>query len=150
MMKTKIKVFVSEKGQSLMELAVSIMILFIFLAGVVDVGRALFHFIAMRDAAQEAAVYGAVYPSHCDQIRDRAYTALNSSPSIQIKTLVDGMECHEAVKINNKVCYGKEIRVTVRDAEFPVTMPFLGFFLGKQTIPLEAYVTGTVLRPPCK
>jgi hypothetical protein len=149
-MKTKIKTFVSEKGQSMMELAVSITVLFIFLAGVIDVGRALFHFIAMRDAAQEAAVYGAVYPSHCDQIRDRAYTALNQSPSLQIRTVIDGMECHEAVKVNNKACYGKEIRVTVRDPEFPVTMPLLGFFLGRQTISLEAYVSGTVLRPPCK
>jgi hypothetical protein len=148
-MMKKIQVFASEKGQSMMELAVGIMILFIFLAGVVDVGRALFHFIAMRDAAQEAAVYGAVYPSHCDQIRDRAYSALDNSPVIQITTMVDGMECHKAVKINNKACYGKEIRVTIRDPEFPVSMPFIGFFLGKQTIPLEAFVTGTVLRPPC-
>jgi hypothetical protein len=149
-MAKKIKIFTSEKGQSMMELAVSVTILFIFLAGVVDIGRAIFHFIAMRDAAQEAAVYGAVYPSHCDQIRDRAYTALNKSPAIEIKTMVDGIECHEAIKINNKACYGKEIRVIVRDAEFPVTMPLIGFFLGKQTIPLQAYVTGTVLRPPCK
>jgi hypothetical protein len=149
-MKNKIKIFASEKGQSMMELAVSIMILFIFLAGVIDIGRAIFHFIAMRDAAQEAAVYGAVYPSHCDQIRDRAYSALDNSPAIQIKTMIDGMECHEAIKVNNKVCYGKEIRVTIRDPEFPVSMPLIGVFLGKQTIPLEAFVTGTILRPPCK
>jgi hypothetical protein len=148
-MMKKIKIFASEKGQSMMELAVGIMILFIFLAGVIDVGRAIFHFIAMRDAAQEAAVYGAVYPSHCDQIRDRAYSAMDNSPVIQINTMVDGMDCHKAVKINNKVCYGKEIRVTIRDPEFPISMPFIGFFLGKQTIPLEAFVTGTVLRPPC-
>jgi hypothetical protein len=52
--------------------------------------------------------------------------------------MVDGMECHEAVKINNKACYGKEIRVTIRDPEFPVSMPFIGFFLGKTNHPLEA------------
>jgi hypothetical protein len=148
-MRDKIKHFTSEKGQSMMELAVGIMILFIFLAGIVDLGRAIFHFIAMRDAAQEAAVYGAVYPNHCDQIRDRAYTALDRSPAIQIKTLVDGVECHEAVKVKNKACYGKEIRVTIRDPEFPISMPFIGAFLGGQTIPLEAFVTGTILRPPC-
>jgi hypothetical protein len=148
-MKKIIRITSSEKGQSLMELAVGVMILFIFLAGIVDIGRAIFHFIAMRDAAQEAAVYGAVYPSHCDQIRDRAYSALDKSPAIQITTMVDGMDCSEAVKINNKVCYGKEIRVTIRDPEFPLSMPFIGAFLGKQTIPLEAFVTGTVLRPPC-
>jgi hypothetical protein len=148
-MAQKIKHFTSEKGQSMMELAVGIMILFIFLAGIVDLGRAIFHFIAMRDAAQEAAVYGAVYPNHCDQIHDRAYTALDRSSAIQIKTMVDGVECHEAVKVKNKVCYGKEIRVTIRDPEFPISMPFMGAILGSQTIPLEAFVTGTILRPPC-
>jgi Flp pilus assembly protein TadG len=149
MMLYKIKTFTSEKGQSMLELAVGIMILFVFLAGIIDIGRAIFHFIAMRDAAQEAAVYGAVYSSHCDQIRDRAYSAMNNSPAIQIITTVDGMDCSEAIKLNNKVCYGKEIRVTVRDPEFPLSMPFIGAFLGRQTIPLEAFVTGTILRPPC-
>jgi Flp pilus assembly protein TadG len=69
-----------EKGQALMELAVSITVLFIIVAGVVDIGRMLFHYITMRDAAQEAAAYGSIYPTHCDQIRDRAWIAMASSP----------------------------------------------------------------------
>ena len=45
----------SEKGQSMVELAVSVVVLLILLAGVVDLGRLAFYYITLRDAAQEAA-----------------------------------------------------------------------------------------------
>ena len=48
----------SEKGQSLVELAISLMVLLLILAGVVDLGNMMFQYMAMRDAAQEAASYG--------------------------------------------------------------------------------------------
>ena len=50
-----------ENGQSLVEMALSMTLLLILLAGVVDLGRAFFTFIALRDAAQEGASYAAVY-----------------------------------------------------------------------------------------
>ena len=50
-----------ESGQSLVELALSMTLLLILLAGVVDLGRAFFTYIALRDAAQEGASYAAVY-----------------------------------------------------------------------------------------
>ena len=50
----------SEKGQSLIELAFGIVVLLILLAGIVDIGRLLFFYISMRDAAQEGAVFGQI------------------------------------------------------------------------------------------
>jgi hypothetical protein len=154
-----------EVGQSLMELAVSITVLFIILAGIVDLGRMFFHYIAMRDAAQEAASYGSIFPTHCDQIRDRAEIAMGSSPAVIVavdingfygadEAMYPGTEFTEPCSIADDkpmhACHGNEIVVTLRDDEFPVTMPFIGSFLGKQTIPLETTITGTILRPPCK
>jgi hypothetical protein len=139
-----------EKGQALMELAVSITVLFIILAGVVDLGRMLFHYIAMRDAAQEAAAYGSIFPTHCDQIRERAWVAMDSSPFVTVTTLIDGAACSDVVNDKERACYGKEIRITLRDPAFPITMPFIGTFIGGQSINLEAHITATVLRPPCK
>jgi len=45
----------SEHGQSMVELALTITILMILLAGVIDMGRAFFTYMAMRDAAQNPA-----------------------------------------------------------------------------------------------
>jgi len=47
----------SERGQSLTELAVIVVIMIIILAGVVDLGGVIFQYLAMRDAAQEGASY---------------------------------------------------------------------------------------------
>jgi hypothetical protein len=151
----------SEVGQSLMELAVSITVLFIILAGIVDLGRMFFHYIAMRDAAQEAASYGSIFPTHCDQIRDRAEIAMGSTSNVAVSVTVKGFygadpdeaSFSESCSIANgkpmHACHGNEIIVTLTDAEFPITMPFIGSFLGRQTIPLETTITGTILRPPC-
>jgi Flp pilus assembly protein TadG len=140
----------NEKGQALLELAVSLTVLLIMIAGVVDLGRMLFHYIAMRDAAQEAAAYGSINPTHCDQIRDRAWIAMASSPQVTVTTTIDGADCAAAASNPAKACYGKEIRVSLSDAAFPITMPFIGTFLGRQTVSLEAHITGTILRPACQ
>ena len=48
----------NENGQSLVEFGVSVVILLILSAGVVDAGRAFFVYMAMRDAVQEGALFG--------------------------------------------------------------------------------------------
>ncbi len=150
-----------EKGQSMAELAISITVLFIILAGTVDLGRMYFHYTAMRDAAQEAASYGAVFPTHCDQIHDRAWMAMDYSDAVDVSVEIEGNlmgdpsrpgfsnTCIAAASNTSKACHQNTIRVTLRDPGFPVTMPFLGTFLGKQTIPLSTTITDTILRPPC-
>ncbi len=150
-----------EKGQSMAELAISITMLFIILAGTVDIGRLYFHYVAMRDSAQEAASYGAVFPTHCDQIRDRAWMAMDYSGAVEVTVMIEGRtgglpggaafsdNCIDAAANTQKSCHNNAIRVTVRDDGFPITMPFLGTFLGRQTIPLSTSITDTILRPPC-
>ncbi len=142
-----------EKGQSLAELAISMTLLFIILAGTVDIGRMYFHYTSMRDAAQEAASYGAVFPTHCDQIRDRAWMAMDYSNAVEVSVTIEGTsfsdDCIIAAVNTNKACFLNTIRVTIKDPGFPLTMPFLGTFLGRQTIPLSTTITDTILRPPC-
>jgi hypothetical protein len=136
-----------ERGQSLMELAISIVILLVVLAGIVDLGRMLFYYIAMRDAAQEGSVYGIVNPGYCPQIADRARNILSDPTGVQIDVRIDGVQCASAT--SNQACAGREIRVTVIDPDFPITMPFLGALLGGQSVTLKASVSGTILRPVC-
>ena len=137
----------SEKGQSMVELAVSMVILLVLVAGIVDLGRMFFAYIGMRDAAQEGVVYGITEPAQCQGIEDRAVSLLNDSTDIQVTVLVNGVDCGSASAAD--ACSGNALWVTVTDPDFNISMPFLGTILGRQFIHLEAEVSGTILRPAC-
>lgn len=131
-----------EKGQSLVEFAITLVILLILLAGLIDTGRALFTYLALRESAEEGALYGSTDPSDTAAIEERA---VNSSD------MVRGFETDVNVQVNviGAACTGNAIVVTVTYANFPLTMPFLGTIIGSQTIPISATATNTILRPGC-
>ena len=56
------KRFISERGQSLVELGVSLVILLYLLSGAAEFGVLFFQFVQLRDAAQEGALYGSMNP----------------------------------------------------------------------------------------
>lgn len=140
-----------EKGQSLVELALGVVVLLILLSGIVDLGRAIFTKFAMQDAAEEGIVYGTSFPTDCDQIHKRV------EYNISNRALQGGMAISATIEANDgsfidcslipfaQVYAGKEIRVTVTK-NFPVSMPFLGTIIG-QSIPLVATANGIILRP---
>lgn len=138
-----------EKGQSLVELAFTVVLLMIMIAGIVDLGRIFFHYITMRDSAMEGIAYGSIQPSNCAQIVERIRSSLNDPYTMTISILMNGESCSTASAVSD-ACTGNDIEITVTDEEFPITMPFLGTFLGKQSISLETTVHGTILRPACR
>lgn len=133
-----------ERGQSMVELALSFIILLALLAGVVDLGRAFFTFMTMRDAAQEGAAYGSLFPANADGIEDRVRQASNAPIDL---TSADIRVIPQVVE--GEPCAGSGIRVDVYYDNFPMVMPFFGVFMGRNTIPLHAWVTDEILRPPC-
>lgn len=140
----------SFKGQSLVEFAISMVILLIILAGVVDVGRALFTYISFRDAAAEGAAYGALFPTYCNQIQDRSLSVLGYPATIQANISIDAYTCATALGVSpTPACLGHTITVEVRDPHFDITMPFLATFLGTNHFPLSAVVKNTIIRTPC-
>ena len=52
----------AQEGQSLVEVAISFSLLVLLLGGLVDLGHAFFIFIALEDAAGEAALFAAIEP----------------------------------------------------------------------------------------
>ncbi len=65
MMKRKLRALlpaINERGQSLVELAISLTVMLLLLAGAVTFGMALFSYVAIRDAAQEGALFGSFNP----------------------------------------------------------------------------------------
>src|SRR3989337_2167244 len=53
-------------GQSMVEFAISLMVILLLLAGAINFGLALFTYVQMRDAAQEAALYGSISSNHAE------------------------------------------------------------------------------------
>lgn len=128
----------SQSGQSLVEFAIGLVMLLILIAGIFDVGRALFTYMAMRDAAQEGAQYGSINPTAGDiDIRTAGASDmiqdLDNAGVIVIGVTMSGINC------------GESITVRVDYPNFPVTMPLLGSFIGAQTFPISASVTDTIL-----
>ena len=134
----------TERGQSLVEFAISLTVMMMLLAGAVEFGIALFQFVQLRDAAQEGALYGSIHPGDDANIMARVRTASPSpidlyDPDVTIVITYPNGAPH---------CEGKGIQVNV---SYPhqISMPFISPIIGSNTIPLTASVTDTILTPVC-
>ena len=132
----------SEKGQSLVELAISITILIYLLSGAVEFGIAFFQFVQLRDAAQEGALYGSLNPTDTAGITARVQG--QSDTPIDLTTVVPAITYTDP----DLQCEGQGIVVTLT-YDHDIFMPFIPEFIGSSTIPLTATVTDTILTPIC-
>jgi len=81
----------SERGQSLVEMSVGLVILSMIVMGILDLGRVYFLYLALQDAAGEAALYLSIHPGCpidpnpttdgdvCDNPENALYRAKHSS-----------------------------------------------------------------------
>lgn len=58
----------SERGQALVESALSITVLILLLSGLIDVGRAVYTYIAIHNAVAEGAYYGSAFPARLNSL----------------------------------------------------------------------------------
>ncbi len=158
-----------ERGQGFMELAISLVFLLTLLAAVIDLGWAFYTMIALRDAAQEAAAYGALCPVdgsgniNYTQIRNRlkasATAPLNINDITDDRAIITFLDTSQNViastdaavlPTSTKTAPGKGdfIRLDVTVLHKIMT-PFVGTFIGKWEYPLNVKVSDTVLRDKC-
>ena len=157
----------SEQAQSLVELAVSFMLIMFILAGAVDFGRAYFALIALRDAAQEGVIYASINPEpgDVDEIEERVKES-SSNPidfsqftgaDIDISWEIDGVVYSEGSPPanpcagfynNGSVLDSNSITVTVK-YDFPFTMPMISNIFPGGTLQLSVDDQHTILRPQC-
>ncbi|HLO29019.1 MAG TPA: TadE family protein [Anaerolineales bacterium] len=140
----------SERGQSLVELAISLVVLLYLLSGAVELGILFFQYVQLRDAAQEGALYGSTKPYDLPGIEARIRGASGSpidlqSPDVTIKISADGIDSGDAAYYT-KACEGWGIKVEVSFTH-KVFMPFMPKIIGRDTIPLTGSVTDTILSP---
>ncbi len=132
-----------EHGQSMVELALMITLLMVMLAGTLDLGRAFFTWLALRDAAQEGASYGSIKPGDDAAIRARIWDNLEqviNNPTAEVGVSIDYL---------GPKCLGNTIKVHVQYLDFAIGTPFLGTFYGRQTLPIRATINDTILSPKC-
>jgi len=162
-----------ERGQSLVELAISLTVMLLLLSGAVSFGMALFSYVAIRDAAGEGALYGSIRP-YFDADLSGTYTAGDTVNGAAICARVQaasdrpvnmsGFTCStggysgtgnniDVTATTGNSCEGTTgsdangIKVTV-DYNQGIFMPFMGAITG-QHIHLRAAVTDTILEPRC-
>jgi hypothetical protein len=143
-MKLTKRTSISERGQSMIELAISFIVLILLLAGITDLGRAFFTYSSLRDAAQEGATYGSLYPSDTGGIIARVRGSSNNPIDLtnpQIKIFV---------KVLGTPCIGSGIEVTVTYEGFQFIWPIMQTVAGTDKINLTARVTDEIVRPPCQ
>jgi Flp pilus assembly protein TadG len=143
-----------QKGQALVEFALIISLLVLILAGATDLGRAAFLRITLYDAAEEAALYGSVYPgvvsATCQSATTDgiAYRACSASGTIAGR---DDVQITST--ITSQACFGNTIEVTVA-ANMDLIFPFAGIFkkadgTSLQSITIRASAENTILSPAC-
>jgi len=140
----------SERGQSLVELAISILILLYLLSGAVEFGLAFFQYVQLRDAAQEGALFGSMNPEGAIEARVRGASTSPidlSDTSLVTITVTATDPSTGTAKTLTDACEGDALEVMVT-YHHQVFMPFMSQFIG-QTIDLNAVVTDTVLSPIC-
>jgi len=151
----------SERGQSLVELAISLVILLYLLSGAVEFGIIFFQYVQLRDAAQEGALYGSMHANEPAKIIERVKYAsdkpinIATDPKVTIDVYIDDNPDdtsngyhHSADATNYQAndCEGHGIKVVV-EYKHKIFMPFMPKLIGRTEIPLHGIVTDTVLNP---
>ena len=132
----------AEKGQSLVEMALSAVLIIFLLMATIDFGYAFLYWITVRDAAQEGAVYGSLHPGPaCDTTLRARVKAANSSPLIRIDNLPDS----QIVVTRTGNLPGNTINVKVT-LYYQVQTPLVSQFLNNSQITLSTNVTNTILQ----
>ena len=146
-----------ERGQSLVELAITLPILILLLLGTLDFGMAIFSYSMLRDAAQEGAFYGSFNPTNVAEIENRARNISPRAEDVVFSSPVQ-LRDTDAVKVNvqalgdacqgatNGVANSIQVNVSYR---YPIMMPFIGRLIGSNTIPLTGTATNIILQPAC-
>jgi Flp pilus assembly protein TadG len=147
-MKTQAAAHRSEKGQSLVELAMSFTFLLLIVTGVLDLGGMFYTYTALQDTTLEGAIYGSSHPTDttgiADYIRKSAKAPLDAATIgiTDITVTCNGLAC---VTTDINSCQGQIISVEVL-YNYKLTMPIIPVLLRRQNIVLKSTVTGTILQ----
>jgi Flp pilus assembly protein TadG len=124
-----------ERGQSLVEVALTLPLLLLIVMGILDLGRAYLTYITLSDAAAEGAAYAAIYPADTAQAIARA--AYSSDGLVVLSP--------DMVSVDwNGTGAGNPITVTV-EYEYQLLTPFISELVPGGTILMRATVAQPII-----
>lgn len=134
-----------QRGQSLVEFAIMVPVLLILLMGLVDLGRAYYTYLALRDAAAEGANFGAVYPhclssADCPNPNNIIHRVRQSAPSGGLVNWSDAI----ISPLVPSPTPGQSLTVTV-SYTYTIITPVVNVIIGSQTMPLTARSIFTII-----
>lgn len=143
----------SEDGQSLVEFAAALVALLIVVAGVLDIGRAFFTFVAIENAAGEGAIFGSYHPSWVTEADAQAagadqpqYDNITARAQHESPTgVVDWNLATVEVTHSGPITVGNQITVSVTYS-YPIMTPFLNLILEDGVLPLRARAVQRILK----
>jgi len=123
-----------ERGQSMLEFALVLPVLLVVLAGVLDLGRLYFAYVAVTDAAGEGASYAAIHPDDTAEIIARAQDATGGVVEID----PDMIDVYQPPDLDQAIA----VDVTY---EFTLATPLINAILPDGVIMLQAVAIEIVL-----
>lgn len=127
----------SERGQSLVELALSMPLLLLLMLGTLDVGRLFFDYIELRNAVREGAGYGAHFPTDNSGMRDRVFRHGVPADSV-VSSSCAGSGCTTRGGAG-------VVTVTATRVFRPITIDFLSSYFGMDPITVSSSASMRVL-----
>jgi Flp pilus assembly protein TadG len=147
-MKTQLTAHRKEKGQSLVELAMSFTLLLLILTGVIDLGSMYYTYTALQDTTQEGAIYASMHPTSTTAIQD--HIKQSAAAPIYAPNLTDiTVQCGGAACVTSTTasCQGQKITVSVGYI-YKLSMPLIPTVIGRQNVTLQTTVTATIIQSP--
>lgn len=145
-----------EHGQSLVEMSLIMVFLVVLVMGVLDIGRAYFTYLALKDATAEGAYYGSAFPQcttengydgtqgACVLVNTIPYRTRFSAPT---GGLVDWSNAAIHVTLPASVTDGEALTVSVT-YRYQLLTPFIGAIANTQFLTLTASSSATIIRVP--
>jgi len=112
-----------ERGQELVEFALTLLPLFMLVIGILDLGRAAYAYTVMHNAAREGCRYGVINPDDTDTIKNVVVNrglGLNLDPA---DVTVELLDLYSNVPGDDTV----QVSVTY---DFTIVTPLIGAFFG--------------------
>lgn len=139
----------AEKGQSLVEFSLSLVLLLLLVSGLLDLGRVYFTFVALEDAAGEAALYLSLNPKcvratdddgvRCADPNNAEYRARNSGGYE-----VDWSKATLSFDIPEFYGVGEPVKVTV-DYSYGLLTPIIPKIVGLNPIKISASASQIII-----
>lgn len=133
------------RAQALVEFTLFIVLLFLLMAGAVDVARAVTVYTYINNAAQEGALYGTMYPTDLSGIEKRVQSTAKSLFQDPTTDLTIEVSYH------SQPCPGDLIQVDVT-AQITLIFPFAETFIPDRRLTLQTTAYQVILtsnHPTC-